>query len=105
MFRLLAPWGALALALAAAQPAGADVLQMPQEPPAGPESESTVVTVEMPARGMTMDKVEELFGAPIEKVPPVGEPPISRWIYKDFVVYFEHKWVIDSVVTRAPVTP
>ncbi len=48
--------------------------------------ESDVAT---PARGMTMDQVASKFGAPVTKVPAVGKPPISRWEYPGFVVYFE----------------
>ena len=35
------------------------------------------------------------------KVPAVGKPPISRWEYPGFVVYFEHDHVIHSVVSGA----
>jgi hypothetical protein len=54
--------------------------------------------VATPARGMTMDQVSSKFGAPTSKVPAVGNPPISRWEYPGFVVYFEHEHVIHSVV-------
>jgi len=70
---------------------------MPMETAPAP---GAVYSVEMPARGMTMERVEDLFGSPLERQPPVGEPPITRWIYPDFVVVFEHKWVINSVLTR-----
>ncbi len=60
--------------------------------------ESDVAT---PARGMTMDQVASKFGAPVTKVPAVGNPPISRWEYPGFVVYFEHEHVIHSVVANA----
>lgn len=53
---------------------------------------------DVPGRGLTMDQVEARFGAPSEKLPAVGDPPITRWVYPDYTVYFEHKWVIDSVV-------
>src|ERR1700683_2430178 len=58
--------------------------------------------VAMPTRGMTMDQVATKFGAPVTKVPAVGKPPISRWEYPGFVVYFEHEHVIHSVVGTAP---
>ncbi len=58
--------------------------------------------VAIPSRGMTMDQVASKFGAPVTKVPPVGKPPISRWEYPGFVVYFEHEHVIHSVVAAAP---
>ena len=54
--------------------------------------------VATPTRGMTMDEVSGKFGAPATKVPAVGKPPISRWEYPGFVVYFEHEHVIHSVV-------
>ncbi len=47
---------------------------------------------------MTMDQVVQRFGEPAEKVPAVGKPPITRWKYPGFVVYFESSYVIDSVV-------
>ena len=57
--------------------------------------ESDVAT---PTRGMTKDAVAAKFGAPVTKVPAVGTPPISRWEYQGFVVYFEADHVIHSVV-------
>jgi hypothetical protein len=50
-----------------------------------------------PTRGMSMEKVEATFGAPSNRAPAVGEPPITRWEYPGFVVYFEHHLVIHSV--------
>jgi hypothetical protein len=57
--------------------------------------ESEVAT---PARGMSMDQVAAKFGEPASKVAAVGNPPISRWEYPGFIVYFEHEHVIHSVV-------
>ena len=54
-----------------------------------------------PSRGMTMDQVAGKFGAPASKVPAVGTPPISRWEYPGFIVYFEHEHVIHSVVVNS----
>src|SRR6202167_402678 len=51
-----------------------------------------------PSRGMTMNQVAAQFGTPFTKVPAVGKPPISRWEYPGFVVYFEADHVIHSVV-------
>lgn len=51
-----------------------------------------------PTRGMTMAKVEQQFGQPEDKIPAIGEPPITRWIYQDFSVFFEQDIVIHSVV-------
>ena len=53
-----------------------------------------------PTRGMTAASVESKFGAPQSKEAPVGDPPISRWDYRDFVVFFEYDRVIHAVVKR-----
>jgi hypothetical protein len=52
-----------------------------------------------PSRGMTMSQVASKFGDPVSKVPAVGNPPIARWEYLGFVVYFERDHVIHSVVS------
>lgn len=53
--------------------------------------------VQRPSRGMSMDKVTARFGQPQSTRSAVGDPPITRWEYADFVVYFEYKHVIHSV--------
>lgn len=62
-----------------------------------PNSDSGVVR---PTQGMNMSQVEQKFGAPESKVAAVGEPPISRWIYPEFSVFFEYDKVIHSVIKR-----
>jgi hypothetical protein len=57
--------------------------------------------VAAPSRGMTMTQVAGKFGDPVSKVPAVGNPPISRWEYSGFVVYFERDHVIHAVVSAA----
>jgi hypothetical protein len=94
-----AHWLSLALAaLVLAGPglrvASAEELQTPPAPEAS--------SVQMPKRGMSMDKVEASFGAPTKRVPAVGganahQPPISRWEYPGFVVYFENDKVVHTV--------
>lgn len=54
--------------------------------------------VAIPSRGMTMEQVEAKFGAPANKISAVGNPPISRWEYPGFVVYFERDRVLHTVV-------
>jgi len=54
-----------------------------------------------PARGMTMHAVEAKFGAPAARHEAVGEPPISRWDYPGFRVFFEKDRVIHAVVDPA----
>ena len=53
-----------------------------------------------PSRGMTQASVESKYGSPVSVEAPVGEPPISRWEYADFVVFFEYDKVIHAVVKR-----
>jgi hypothetical protein len=55
----------------------------------------------VPRRGSTMSSVEAQFGAPSKKLAAVGKPPISRWEYPAFIVYFEHSHVIDTVMRKA----
>ncbi len=52
-----------------------------------------------PKRGITMSQVEARFGAPVTKHATVGEPPITRWDYTGFSVFFERDRVIDTVAT------
>ena len=53
--------------------------------------------VERPARGASMKNVEAHFGAPATKHATVGAPPITRWDYATFSVFFEGSLVIHSV--------
>jgi hypothetical protein len=55
--------------------------------------------VTKPKRGITMTQVEAKFGAPVTKHDAVGQPPITRWDYAGFSVFFEHDRVIDTVTT------
>jgi hypothetical protein len=59
--------------------------------------------MDVPKRGSTMSQVEKHFGAPVNRHPTVGAPPITRWDYNGFSVVFEHDRVIDSVVTAGSV--
>jgi len=56
--------------------------------------------VAAPARGMTMSQVEQQYGAPSERHAAVGQPPITRWVYADKVVYFEYDHVVHAVLVR-----
>ncbi len=53
-----------------------------------------------PTRGMTQASVQSKYGSPVSVEAPVGEPPITRWEYSDFVVFFEHDRVIHAVLKR-----
>lgn len=73
--------------------AGADTLLV--------DAVASDATVQSPARGMSMDQVLAQYGEPPLRLGPVGEPPISYWVYNDAVVYFEHQYVIHSVVPHS----
>lgn len=60
----------------------------------------------LPTRGMTMAQVKSRYGAPIKELPTRGgsskfQPPIHRWEYAKYIVYFEYSHVIHSVL-RTP---
>lgn len=54
--------------------------------------------VPRPSRGMTMNRVKGEFGEPSIAHPAVGDPPITRWDYSDYSVFFEYSHVLTSVV-------
>lgn len=59
-------------------------------------------TVDRPTRGATMQAVEQKFGQPSQRHNAVGgdgakRPPITRWDYAGFSVFFENDRVIHSV--------
>lgn len=53
-----------------------------------------------PSRGMTQASVESRYGSPVAVKAAVGDPPITRWEYTNFVVYFEYDRVIHAVLKR-----
>ncbi len=55
-------------------------------------------TVPHPHRSQTMRQVQRRFGAPEKRYPAVGRPPITRWDYPDFSVFFEYNRVVHAVV-------
>ncbi len=56
-----------------------------------------------PARGTSMAQVEQHYGAPLQRHAAVGQPPITRWDYPDYHLYFEHDHVLHAVVPGDPV--
>ena len=58
--------------------------------------------VKLPDKGMDKDSVRARYGEALEKTTPSGKPPISRWTYADFSVYFENETVTHSVITHWP---
>lgn len=59
----------------------------------------------LPKLGESKRSVLERFGLADEEHKPVGQPPITRWDYRDFSVYFEYDHVIDSVRHHQPRSP
>ncbi len=55
-----------------------------------------------PVHGDTMDSVYRRFGSPVEELSAIGDPPITRWVYDKFTVYFEYNKVIRSAVHLDP---
>jgi len=58
-----------------------------------------------PKNAQTMADVKSQFGDPGKTYPAIGEPPITRWSYPLFSVYFEHNLVIHSVVNKPKKAP
>lgn len=54
----------------------------------------------LPPRGTDMMAVERTMGPPESMIPPVGEPPITRWIYSDVTVYFEYDRMLHAVSNK-----
>ena len=82
----------LALSLGFIGVLNADTLDM-----SGQDRASTFDQAGKPTRGMTQKSVESNFGAPQSARDAIGEPPITRWEYANFVVFFEHDRVIHAV--------
>lgn len=57
----------------------------------------TTSSMKLPRRGMSMQTVTNGWGKAPRQLSAVGNPPISRWIYPGFTVYFEYNHVIHSV--------
>ena len=88
----------LSLALAAAlgsSPSQAETITVPVGQQAGPLER-------VPQRGDAATAVETTFGAPQARIAAVGSPPISRWDYPGFAVYFEGGQVLHTVAKREP---
>lgn len=85
----------VALALGAAVPAFAETLAIDGQVAIKPAG------IETPQRGSSMSAVEQKFGAPSNKSSAVGNPPITKWFYPNFVVVFENDKVLHAVVVAS----
>jgi hypothetical protein len=93
--RLLLTIGlAVAMSCASADTLLIDALsQAPSNSPSG---------LPRPVNGETMALVQARFGAPEQELGAIGEPPITRWVYDGFTVYFEYDRVVNSAVHLKP---
>ena len=85
----------LTLSLGFAMAAGAQNLDM-----SGGNQSASFDASGKPTRGMSQASVESSFGAPQSSRQAVGDPPITRWEYSGFIVFFEFDKVIHSVSKR-----
>jgi hypothetical protein len=79
-------------ALLTAQPALAETLSTATGDPAAAATR--------PDRGSSMATVQSRYGEPTNRHSAVGEPPITRWDYPQFAVYFEHDRVLHAVLVK-----
>jgi len=84
----------LLLALSLVQPAFAETLSTTTGDPAAAS--------DRPDRGSSMAAVQGRFGEPTNRHSAVGNPPITRWDYPQFAVYFENDRVLHAVLVRNP---
>lgn len=89
MVRLLVPVLALAATMASAQNLDMSV------------GDPSTAIPERPTRGSAMSSVEARFGAPLTRHAAVGDPPITRWDYAQFSVFFEYDKVLHAVLIRS----
>lgn len=93
----IAPMLLISALMPAISPATADVLLLEaiERTPA-----NRAGGVPRPRNGQEMNWVRNRFGEPLQAIPRVGDPPITRWVYDRYTVYFEFDKVITSVVHR-----
>ena len=59
--------------------------------------------MQLPENGLSTAEVRAAFGAPAATHPPVGDPPIARWDYDGWSVYFEYDLVLFTVLHKGQV--
>jgi hypothetical protein len=80
----------LTLLLMHSGPALADVLLV--------DSIQSAPQIQTPRNGLSMSQVRQQFGNPKAEIPAVGDPPISRWEYDGYSVFFEYDLALHSVI-------
>ena len=59
--------------------------------------------MDLPVNGMNKEQVRARFGEPVTSHAAVGEPPISRWDYDGWSVYFEYDLTLFTVLHKGQV--
>lgn len=54
--------------------------------------------MQLPVNGQSKAVIETKYGSPAKRYSAVGDPPISRWDYDNYSVYFEYELVLFSVL-------
>ena len=77
----------------------AEVLAVPEAPSEAAQT--------LPSKGEAQTTVLRRYGEPARRHAAVGgasaaQPPITRWDYSGFSVFFENSHVVDAVVPSAP---
>ncbi|SRR5690554_4906982 len=67
-----------------------------------PVSQQGQAQLQTPKQGSSQQAVLASYGEPLKRHQSIGNPPITRWDYQDFSVYFEYKTVINSVKHHQP---
>ena len=60
-------------------------------------------SMQLPANGMNKSEVRSAYGDPGTTHAPVGNPPITRWDYANWSVYFEYDLVLFTVLKKGQV--
>ena len=59
--------------------------------------------MQLPVNGQSKANTEANYGAPVKKHTAVGDPPITRWDYAKYNVYFEYDLVLFTVLNPGSV--
>lgn len=97
MFSRSAIIGLLSMGLFASHAAVSETIEIPVGQQAPEHWE-----MDRPIAGMSKAQVEKKYGEPEKRYAAVGEPPISRWEYADYIVVFEYSTVLHTVLKQTP---
>jgi len=90
MMKLKLTFVALLITTASSMTAAADVLLI--------EEVERAKAMQLPGNGLNQQQVAQAWGEPLQRHAAVGDPPITRWRYDSYSVYFEYDRVISAVL-------